>query len=95
MIFNWEYYTNKYNDLNKGEFNNHEDAWYHWLKFGKKEQRVYVDIPIFFNWKKYIETHTDLHTILSEEDAWRHFLYHGRIENRNIKHYNILKQYCI
>ena len=95
MIFNWEYYISKYDDLIKGDFNSHEDAWYHWLKFGKKEQRVYIDIPIFFNWKKYIETHLDLRTILTEEEAWRHFLYHGRIENRNIKHYNILKQYCI
>ena len=95
MRFNWEFYINKYNDLNNGNFKSHEDAWYHWLTFGKKERRMYTDISIFFNWINYIENNPDLIYISCEEDAWRHFLYHGRIENRYIYHYKILKQYCL
>ena len=95
MRFNWEFYINKYDDLNNGNLKNHEDAWYHWLSFGKKEKRIYSDISIFFNWKDYIKFHQDLMGISCEEEAWRHFLYYGRNENRVIYHYNILKQYCI
>jgi hypothetical protein len=97
MIFNWEYYKNIHYDLSDSDSDiyNYETALKHFEKFGKKEKRIYIDICILFNWKEYIEQNKDLKNIMTEEDAWKHFLYHGKKENRKIRHWNILKKYCI
>jgi hypothetical protein len=85
-IFDWEFYIYKYNDLQKANIDTKEKALEHWLQHGKKEERIITDIPIFFNWIKYIETNTDLQGhIETEEDAWRHYIYHGQYENRYIE----------
>lgn len=91
MLFNWSYYVNKYIDLIN--ISNERDALIHWLKFGKDRKLIYVDIPIYFDWKNYVETN-NLQFIENEEDAWRHFLYNGN--NPNIQINNIeLKIYCV
>jgi hypothetical protein len=94
MIFQWEFYLNKYDDLKISGMTTEEEALKHWFNHGKKELRMYNDIPILFNWKNYIESHDDLNRITNEEEAWKHFLYFGGKENRIIQHRNVLKIYC-
>ena len=72
-----------------------EEAWNHWNSHGKKEERIYADIPIFFNWKDYIINNNDLSHTSTEETAWKHFLYHSRKEKRFIKNKDYLKKYRI
>jgi len=82
-IFDWEFYINKYRDLKKAGIDTEEKALEHWIKYGKKEERIFTDIPIFFNWIEYLNQNKDLkETIENEEDAWRHFIYHGQYEGR-------------
>ena len=38
--FNWEFYINKHNDLRNNGINSKITAWNHWIKFGKKENRL-------------------------------------------------------
>jgi len=95
MIFHWEFYLCKYEDLRVCGLINEEDAHNHWLKHGKKEKRIYIDIPIIFDWKNYIASNPDLDFIEDEEEAWRHFLYFGVKENRIIRFRNQLKVYCV
>ena len=95
MIFHWEFYLYKYEDLRESRLINEEDAWNHWFKHGKKEKRIYIDIPLIFDWKNYIASNPDLDFIEDEEEAWRHFLYFGAKENRIIRFRNQLKVYCV
>ena len=95
MIFNWEFYINKYSDLQNSTIKNREEAWEHWIKYGKKEQRIYADIPILFNWHEYVEDNKGLDYIQTEDEAWRHFLYYAKKEKRYIYHYIYLKQYWV
>lgn len=95
MIFHWEFYLNKYEDLKKSGLKTPEDAFQHWKKHGKKELRIMNDIPILFDWKNYLFYNNDLVSIQSEEEAWRHFLYFGLKENRMIRFKNRLKMYCV
>ena len=95
MIFQWEFYLDKHEDLRNNGLFSQEHAVYHWEKYGQKEQRIYHDIPIFFDWKNYIECNMDLSYIINEEEAWKHFLYYGMRENRKILHKTILKMYAI
>ena len=93
MIFNWEFYITKYPDLNI--ITTREDAWAHWSKHGKKEKRIYSDIPILFNWTDYIKHNTDLDNIKNEEEAWKHCLYHLKKEKRFTYNLAFLKPYCV
>jgi hypothetical protein len=95
MIFNWEFYINKYPDLQNKKIINREDAWEHWIKHGKTEKRIYVDIPILFDWKDYVINNKDIDYIQNEDEAWRHFLYYAKKEKRYIYHYSFLKQYWV
>jgi hypothetical protein len=95
MIFHWEYYLNKYQDLRKNGLKSPEDAYQHWLNYGKSELRIYIDIPIIFDWKNYLLYNKDLKNLINEEEAWRHFLYFGLKENRMIRFKNRLKVYCL
>ena len=38
MIFQWEFYLYKYNDLQINGLLYEEDAYQHWINYGKKEQ---------------------------------------------------------
>ena len=93
MIFQWEFYVNKYKDLHN--ITTMEEAWNHWTNHGKKEERIYADVSIFFDWKTYVSKNIDLSTITTEEDAWKHFLYHSHKENRDVQNKKILKKYCV
>lgn len=96
MIFQWEFYLHNYQDLRKNGLKSPEEAYLHWLNYGKKELRIFNDIPIIFDWKNYLSNNNDLKkNIKSEEEAWRHFLYFGLKENRMIRHKNKLKIYCV
>lgn len=97
IFFNWEYYVHKYPDLIHSNINNNKKALDHWLNHGKKEERLYTDIPIYFNWKQYLLENIDLieSGINTEENAWRHFIYHGFSENRYPYISNIVKMYCV
>ena len=88
-IFDWEFYINKYRDLKKAGIDNEEKALEHWKSHGKKEERIFTDIPIFFSWLEYLNQNKDLKVkIENEEEAWSHFIYHGQYEGR----YKILKR---
>jgi hypothetical protein len=91
MMFNWNYYVNKYDVLT--HIHNERDALLHWLKYGKNQQLIYIDIPIYFNWKNYIEIN-NLNIIKNEQEAWRHFLYNGNNPNIQINNKE-LKIYCV
>ncbi len=96
MIFNWEFYINFHMDLKENSTINEKFAIYHYKTYGFKEKRIYVDIPIFFNWKLYLEYNQDLiNKIHTEYEAWAHFLYNSKNENRFINNKNILNKYCI
>lgn len=95
MIFEWDYYINKYDDLKNSDIKDEENAYNHWVKHGQKEQRVYVDVSIFFNWKQYIKENADLKNIKNEEDAWKHYLYYGRKETRKVIMSYYLIKYCV
>jgi len=97
IFFNWEYYVNKHPDLIRSNINNKKKALDHWLQYGKREERLYSDIPIYFNWKNYLLENIDLikSGINTEENAWRHFVYHGFIENRYPGISNYVKIYCV
>jgi hypothetical protein len=95
MIFNWEFYVNKYKDL-RNTIYTEEDAIIHFNNYGKNEYRLYVDIPILFSWEEYVNYNLELHDkINSEEEAWCHFIYYGLKENRFTKYKKFLKKYCI
>jgi hypothetical protein len=95
IFFNWEYYVCKYPDLIN--INNKEKALNHWVKYGKNEERIYTDIPIYFNWKEYLFENSDLieSGINTEETAWRHFIYHGFMEKRYSSISSFVKIYCV
>ena len=37
--FDWKYYLESYKDLRQNGIHTKQDAWYHWINFGKKELR--------------------------------------------------------
>jgi putative flippase GtrA len=89
--FDWIKYIKKYNDLR--HIKNKEEAWDHWINYGKNEGREYFSIQIqtdtntndsyiYFNWIKYIELSSDLKNIKSKEEAWSHWINHGKNEGR-------------
>jgi hypothetical protein len=94
MIFDWEFYIRIYTDLVNDGITTEEKAKNHWNLSGKKEERLYVDVPIFFDWKNYMYYNCDIEFI-TEYDAWRHFLYHSQKENRYVKNIDFLVKYRI
>jgi hypothetical protein len=92
LNFDWENYINSYDDLSLIETK--EDAWYHWINYGKHENRVILkkvvtnknNVEEFeeFDWKSYVKLNDDLSSIESKEEAWNHWINHGKNENRVI-----------
>jgi hypothetical protein len=88
--FDWENYLKNNADLH--HINTKEDAWNHWIEYGKKEGRIYFDKKclnkINFDWKYYIKNNEDLNHINTKEDAWNHWIEYGKNENRLFKKKN-------
>lgn len=93
--FDWIKYTKYYKDLKN--ISNKKNAFDHWLKYGKKENRIFFKLGHDsdknsntdfekeydnFNWKIYIENYPDLKEIKSKKEAWIHWISHGKKEKR-------------
>lgn len=91
--FDWKKYIETYNDLK--HVKTEEEAWDHWINYGKNEGRQYFSMKIQldttqdeyndFDWKKYIELYNDLKHISTKDQAWHHWINCGKNEDR---------QYC-
>jgi len=95
LNFDWKMYIKKYDDLNLIETK--EDAWYHWINYGKHENRVINNLNTDedyedFDWKSYISNYHDLSCVDSKEGAWNHWINYGKSENRVIKNLNDLNK---
>lgn len=90
LNFDWENYIKTYDDLNL--ITTKEDAWYHWINYGKHENRVVLKFNTdksfesfeIFDWKLYINNNDNLSYIDSKEEAWKHWTNHGKNESRLI-----------
>jgi hypothetical protein len=87
--FDWKSYIDTYDDLQF--IVTKEDAWYHWINYGKHEGRLINNVindKEFkkFNWKSYITHNEDLAYIKTKEEAWKHWVTYGKHENRIIDH---------
>jgi hypothetical protein len=96
LKFNWKSYIDAYDDLNY--IITKEDAWYHWINYGKYEGRLlYSEINDKnfekFNWKSYIHNNEDLSYIKTKEEAWKHWIKYGKNENRIIDFPNNKEEY--
>jgi len=86
-LFDWVTYINNYSDLS--HFSNKMEAWKHWTKNGKNENRSYLKLEpeddeyIHFDWEKYLNKYIDLTNLKTKEDAWKHWITHGKIESRS------------
>ena len=73
-----------------------DEAWKHWINYGKSENRVVNSLSSLyildtneefekfknFDWKSYISNYEDLAKIDSKEEAWKHWKINGKNENR-------------
>lgn len=85
ISFDWKTYVNNYEDLKN--LKTKKEAWNHWIKHGKKENRTdkLLKPPEYndFNWKDYISNYRDLKNINSKDMAWYHWINHGKTEGRS------------
>jgi len=81
LLFNWKFYINNYDDLKN--ISTPEEAYNHWLNYGKNEKRKCHD----FKWDTYLLFNEDLilNNINSEELAIEHYINFGKNENRRFK----------
>jgi hypothetical protein len=96
LKFDWKNYIKSYDDLTI--ITTKEDAWYHWINYGKHENRVIIranDDKAFeeFDWKSYVSSNKDLSYIVSKENAWKHWITHGKNENRFITNVSKKKEF--
>ena len=90
LNFDWKSYINSYDDLIN--IKTKEDAWYHWINYGKLEGRFVnilindkdIENFIHFDWKQYVSNYPDLSYIKTKKEAWKHWNCHGKNENRAI-----------
>ena len=84
--FDWKIYLEINNDLTKCS---EEDAKYHYLNFGKFENRKYKknNLPIDFDWNLYLKLNQDIDQTSNEEQAKNHYLNYGIYENRQYKEF--------
>jgi len=84
--FDWRNYLNDYPDLRE-KINNKEDAWNHWINYGKNEGRIGIDnLDSYesFNWQNYVNNYPDLQKrIHNKQEAWSHWVSYGKNEGRN------------
>jgi hypothetical protein len=75
-IFDWCSYIG---NLNVDCINTKEDALDHWMKNGKKR----FELPVDFNWIKYLIKNPDLYSFVrTESESKNHWLNFGQFENR-------------
>jgi hypothetical protein len=96
-LFDWQYYLDKYPDLQRNGIHTEELALGHWLTYGKKEGRISIRPPLLFDWQYYLEKYPDLRRngINTEQQAIEHWLTYGKKEKRmpfniNIKSNNTI-----
>ena len=77
-IFDWQRYISHYPDLRI--LTNKEEAWAHWIVFGKNEGRKYFNS--IFDWQSYINYYPDLHIFTTQEEALNHWIACGKNEGR-------------
>ena len=79
--FDWQFYIKIYNDLSK--INTKEEAYKHYIKYGKKEGRICNKEKYnTFDWKFYLKLYDDLHDINNKNDAFKHYINNGIKEGR-------------
>ena len=85
--FDWKTYINNYNDLNFMVSKN--EAWKHWINYGKYENRTYKNVNMInnkeyddFDWITYVYNYEDLKDLNTKQKAWEHWIHHGINENR-------------
>jgi len=76
--FNWLEYIRNNDDLK--HINNKEDAYKHYINYGKYENRIINKIN--FDYKFYTFLYNDLKNIKTEKEALIHYKKFGKIENR-------------
>jgi len=83
-LIDWQYYLERYPDLQINGVITKQDAVKHWQSFGEKEGRVALRTPPFFDWHYYVEKYPDLrkHGIKTEHQALKHWLSAGEKEGR-------------
>jgi hypothetical protein len=92
LVFDWKSYIHSYEDLS--EIETKEEAWYHWINYGKLEGRVIHDNLQnneefeHFEWETYIRNYDDLSDIETKEQAWNHWISYGKNEKRIIFNLN-------
>jgi hypothetical protein len=95
--FDWEFYILLYDDLKNIDFNSKNKAYFHYMIFGKVENRI-IDKNIEyeykfnnniykvnynnFNWESYVNNNSDILNINNKEAAFLHFIKYGINENR-------------
>ena len=70
-------------------FTSKEEAYKHWIDYGKNENRIIsYNYPveknnnIIFDWKSYINSNYDLQHIKTEKEAYEHWINYGKNEGR-------------
>jgi hypothetical protein len=82
--FDWQYYLERYPDLNANGIKTEQQALQHWFDHGEKEGRVSIRTPLLFDWQYYLERYPDLSAngIKTEQQALQHWFDHGEKEGR-------------
>ena len=98
LNFDWKNYIDTYSDLKYIETK--EDAWYHWINYGKHENRIINEVNIDklkefkeFDWEVYISLYEDLKDIKTKQEAWNHWIDHGKNENRLCENIFLFEDY--
>jgi hypothetical protein len=81
--FDWERYILNAYDLK--HIKTKEEAWHHWINYGKNENRQYFiknDMYDNFDWRKYVKKNIDLINLNNKEEAWNHWITYGKKEGR-------------
>jgi len=100
LDFIWQTYNRLNPDLRdivdgQPVFYDEEHSKIHYLRHGIFEGRNYkIDLPLDFDWQKYLELNTDLN-IQYEEQSISHYLNDGFFENRHYKYDNSIIIYVL
>jgi len=87
--FDWCAYIKNYNLIGKS-IDNKTKAIKHWIENGKPNVNFSIKDyeQELFDWKFYINNHSDLHHIKDSELAWSHWKHYGKNEGRISHNFN-------